>query len=226
MQPETHQQQSDQASSMPAAYYSCDRSEMLAFVTGRPGTILELGCGEGVFGAELKQRFSSTVIGIEASESAAVKARNLIDRVVVADIDTFDFARLECRFDLIIANDVLEHLGDPWGVVARLRPLLSDGGRFIASIPNIRCYKALFKLVFKGEWQYCDAGILDRSHLRFFTKSSIRKLFEDNGYRVETIEPLRPPKIGHIWKWLQYQIYPDLLTVQYGIAATPRRERG
>jgi 2-polyprenyl-3-methyl-5-hydroxy-6-metoxy-1,4-benzoquinol methylase len=195
---------------------------MLEYITGRPQTVLELGCGDGGVGAVLKKRFGCRAIGIEVSESAAEKARVNLDQVYVANIETMDLAELGGTFDLIIANDVLEHLIDPWAAVSRLRPLLNDGGKFVASMPNIRCYKALFKLVFKAEWQYCDAGILDRTHLRFFTKSSMRALFEDNGYRIETLEGLRPPRIRHIWKWLQYQLYPDLLTVQYAVVAVPR----
>ena len=206
------------------AYYCCDRSEMLAYITGEPRTILELGCGDGGVGAVLEKRFGCRAIGIEVSVAVAEKARAHLDQVYVDNIETMDLSGLDCRFDVIVANDVLEHLVDPWTAVSRLRPLLNDGGRFVASIPNIRCYKALFKLVFKAEWQYCAAGILDRIHLRFFTRSSIRALFEDNGYRIESLEALRPPKIRHIWKWLQYQLYPDLLTVQYAVVAVPRKD--
>lgn len=206
------------------AYYCCDRSEMLEYITGTPRTILEIGCGDGGVGAVLKKQFECMAIGIELSDAAAEKARVHLDHVYVDNIETMDLSGLGCTFDVIVANDVLEHLIDPWSAVSRLRPLLNDGGRFVASIPNIRCYKALFKLIFKAEWQYCDAGILDRTHLRFFTKSSIRALFEDNGYQIESIEALRPPRIRHIWKWLQYQLYPDLLTVQYAVVAVSRKD--
>lgn len=208
-------------SDTPEAYYSCDRSEMLAFITGHPQTVLELGCGEGVFGAELKKRFGCRVVGIEASESAAREAIKRLDKVLVADINAMDFSCLEEKFDLIVANDVLEHLSDPWGVISRIRPHIAGDGRFVASIPNMRCYKVLLNLVFKAEWQYVEAGILDRTHLRFFTRKSMQTLFDENGYTVEKVSALRPPKIKHIGKWLQYQIYPDLLTVQYAVVAKP-----
>lgn len=205
----------------PEAYYSCDRSEMLEFITGNPKSVLELGCGEGVYGAELKKRFGCRVVGIEASEPVAREAAKRLDRVLVADLNTMDFSGLEEKFDLVVANDVLEHLSDPWAVVARIKPQISEGGRFIASIPNMRCYKVLLNLLFKAEWRYVEAGILDRSHLRFFTRKTMQALFDENGYIVEQVSALRPPKINHIGKWLQYQIYPDLLTVQYAVVAKP-----
>jgi 2-polyprenyl-3-methyl-5-hydroxy-6-metoxy-1,4-benzoquinol methylase len=212
------------SSETPQEYYSCDRSEMLAFITGSPKSVLELGCGEGVFGAELNKRFGCRVVGIDSSESAALIAAKRIDQVHVADINSMDFSVLKENFDLVIANDVLEHLADPWGVVSRIRPHISAGGSFIASIPNMRCYKVLLDLLFKAEWRYVDAGILDRTHLRFFTRKSMQALFDESGYVVEQVSALRPPKIKHFGKWLQYQIYPDLLTVQYAVVAKPCRD--
>lgn len=204
-----------------SAYFSCDRSEMLAFIKHPPSNVLELGCGEGVFGATLKKLFGCRVVGLEASAKAAAKAALVLDTVHVVNIEAFDFERLSETFDLVIANDVLEHLINPWNLLSCIRSIIKQDGCFVASIPNMRCYKVLLGLLFKGEWAYCDAGILDRSHLRFFTQKSMRQLFIDSGYTVESCCNVKPPKIKHFGKWLQYQLYPDLLTVQYGIIARP-----
>jgi 2-polyprenyl-3-methyl-5-hydroxy-6-metoxy-1,4-benzoquinol methylase len=82
---------------------------------------------------------------------------------------------------------VLEHTRDPWNVLARYRRLLKPGGQVIASIPNIRFYAIIARLMF-NRWGYRDSGILDRTHLRFFTLATMREMFAQAGYRVHSVE--------------------------------------
>lgn len=107
------------------------------------------------------------------------------------------------RYDCMVFNDVLEHMVDPWAALRETRDRLTDRGCVVASIPNVRHLILLIPLVWKGQWHYDDTGILDRTHLRFFTKQSMRELFESTGYEVLQIEPLRvtkPKSVGRVNK--------------------------
>ena len=95
------------------------------------------------------------------------------------------------KFDCIVFNDVLEHMSDPWSALEIAGDVLNNCGRVVASIPNVRHYTVLVPLLIKGRWTYHDVGILDRTHLRFFTRSTVRELFETTGWAVESITPTR-----------------------------------
>ena len=199
---------------MDTSYYENHRSEILQFITNKPKRVLELGCGAGNFGAKLKELYGCSVVGIEIFTSAAEQAKLKLDKVIVASIDGYDFSHLG-KFDLIIANDVLEHLVDPWMVIDRLHESLSDNGLFIGSIPNIRQYKIITNLLLRGKWEYADQGILDRTHLRFFTRQSIIEAFKK--YEIIQVACLQKPRtLSH---WIQYKLWPNLLTIQYCMVA-------
>jgi 2-polyprenyl-3-methyl-5-hydroxy-6-metoxy-1,4-benzoquinol methylase len=89
------------------------------------------------------------------------------------------------HFDCILYGDVLEHLINPWQVLKEHRSFLRNGGAIICSIPNIRHYRVIRRLVFRGKWEYTDSGILDRTHLRFFTLGSIQKMLEEAGFEIK-----------------------------------------
>lgn len=171
-----------------AAYYDRVRTELLDMIDSAPSRVLDIGCGGGATDAELKRRFpGSSVIGIEAVAAAAESARGRVDRVIHANAETLDFQAAGVpagSLDLVIAADVLEHMYDPWHLLARLRPLLAPGGRILASIPNIRNLWLLDKIV-RGNFDYRDEGLLDITHIRFFTYAEMRALFADTGYVVE-----------------------------------------
>ena len=97
-------------------------------------------------------------------------------------------------FDVIYFNDVLEHLVDPFDVLDRIKYKLSDDGLVISSIPNLRSYDTFMKLLFKKDFKYDEDGILDKTHLRFFTKKSIRRIYEDLGYTIVTHEGINKTK--------------------------------
>jgi SAM-dependent methyltransferase len=157
--------------------------------TSPPRRVLELGCAGGMFGAALKQKYpDATVVGIEAGRAAAARAATRIDRVICARLETVDFAGEGLgagEFDTVIAADVLEHVANPWDLLLRLRPLLAPGAQVIASIPNVRNLWLLTRALADGRWEYTDRGLLDITHVRFFTLFEIRRLFEETGYAVE-----------------------------------------
>ena len=152
--------------------------------------VLDLGCASGRLGEALKARgIASVVDGVELNEPAAAEARSRLDRVWVADLAVFDWSETSCDYDVIVAADVLEHLADPWQTLRDLRSCLATGGSIVASIPNVRYWKVMWNLLVRGEFRYVDEGILDRTHLRFFTRRSIERLFPEAGWEIEVLTP-------------------------------------
>lgn len=207
-------------------YYSQARAEMLAYLPERASRVLEVGCGVGNFGALLREKYPlARLHAVEQNENAAAEAANLYDVVWVRDVGESLEDSEGNSFDLIVFNDVLEHLVDPWKCLVLARARLAPTGMVVASIPNMRFWPILSDLVFQGAWTYRDAGVMDRTHLRFFTKHSIRSLFEQCGYRVDQIEG-----INETWKksmrWRVLNILfagalRDCLYPQFAVTATP-----
>lgn len=179
------------------SYYSQQRKEVDQLITTRPGQwVLDVGCGEGGLGQILKQK-GCRVVGIEVEPRAAVEAEKHYDRVFVGDMDTLDLPFAGESFDHIVCADVLEHLRNPWEVLDRLCPLLKPQGRLVASIPNIRNTETVAELL-RGNFTYTGWGIMDETHLRFFTRQSIEKMFTDAGYTVMDIQPKFDPNADRI----------------------------
>jgi O-antigen biosynthesis protein len=147
--------------------------------------VLEFGCATGYMSEVLRQRRRATVTGIEISEAAAEVARARANRVVVGDAETLDFgdAFSSERFDAILFADVLEHLRDPATLLGRVRPLLSDRGAVIASVPNI-AHSSVRLALLGGDFRPRQTGLLDETHLHFFTRESLQDMFEEAGYAI------------------------------------------
>lgn len=166
-------------------FYAYERAELLPFVPENISIVLDVGCSSGVFGALLKKiRPGIEIWGIEPSQTSAMGASRVLDKVFVGGCPGA-FAELgNQRFDAIFFNDVLEHLVDPYQVLEEARKFLTPGGRIIASIPNILFYYQIAHILIKQDWKYQESGIMDITHLRFFTKKSMIRMFESSGYRV------------------------------------------
>ncbi len=153
-------------------------------------TVLEIGCGCGATGQAIKQQFPGvTYYGVELDPTAAASARTVLDRVITGNIEQMDLEHYDIRrnmFDVIICADVLEHLYDPWKVVGMFHRYLRPGGRILASIPNVQNVRILHNLVME-RWTYSNSGLLDATHIRFFTLHEIGQLFVNNGYAVEQV---------------------------------------
>ena len=173
-------------------YRSNPRLEMLAYVPAGVERVLEVGCGEGFFGEAIKLRDGAEVWGIELSEQAAAEAAERLDRALSGDIGELLDDLPSDHFDCVVFNDVLEHLVDPNAVLAGVRRILRPGGVVVCSIPNVRYWHHLNDYLFSGKWEYGDSGVLDRTHLRFFTECSIRELFPALGYRIRTLDGIHP----------------------------------
>jgi methionine biosynthesis protein MetW len=179
-----------------AGAYENPRPEVQALVPASARRILDLGCSSGALGAAIKARQPAEVIGIEIDPGYAADATARLDNVIVADLEHVVPDRLEIgRFDCLIAADVLEHLRDPWTVLAETVRLLDPGGTAVVSLPNVRYWETFLQLGLHGTWPRRDEGIFDRSHLRWFTRSDAIALMEQAGLEVTRVEPryrLRP----------------------------------
>jgi 2-polyprenyl-3-methyl-5-hydroxy-6-metoxy-1,4-benzoquinol methylase len=156
------------------------------------GSYLDIGCGAGRFGGQLKSRSpGAEVWGVEPVREAASAAASRIDRVVAGSFPdcSVDIGR---TFECVICNDVLEHMVDPWSALGVIRNLLEPSGVLVASIPNIRNFATLATLALRGRWDYVSAGVLDRTHLRFFTKATMTEMVEAGGFRVESVSGAWP----------------------------------
>jgi 2-polyprenyl-3-methyl-5-hydroxy-6-metoxy-1,4-benzoquinol methylase len=147
--------------------------------------VLEFGCATGYMSRAFRERRGCTVVGVELVPEAAAQAQKECERVIVADAETIDYdAELgEDRFDAITFADVLEHLRDPARLLRRIRPFLKEDGAVIASIPNVAHGNVRLALL-AGEFRYRQTGLLDETHLRFFTRNGVRELFEQAGLFV------------------------------------------
>lgn len=179
-------------------YYTKTRSEMLAFVPLHAKKVLDIGCGAGLFGALIKKERGAEVWGVEMDPKVAQSAQGGVDTVLVGDIASLLEKIPEAYFDCIVCNDVLEHLTDPYSVLSVLKKKLSTEGVIVFSLPNVRYFGNLKNLLVHKDWRYQDEGILDRTHLRFFTEKSICRMFQDTGYQLTTMQGLRPVRS---WKF-------------------------
>jgi 2-polyprenyl-3-methyl-5-hydroxy-6-metoxy-1,4-benzoquinol methylase len=215
----------EQYSSKGEGYYEAARSEMLEFIPLGASTFLDVGCSSGVFGAELKKSYpSATVWGIELDKQAATAARLKLDHVIEGSFEAGLPELEEKKFDCIIFNDVLEHLVNPGQILLECKNYLSDGGNVVASIPNILYWPAMYEIIRHQDWRYQDSGILDNTHLRFFTKKSAVRMFEDAGYEVSRCEGINPlvMKRYTIANFLLLDHLRDWKYLQFAIVANPK----
>ena len=183
----------------PTGYYDNNREEMLSFLPKNYKTVLDVGCADGSFAKSIKDRSGAEVWGVEYMPDEAEKASSKIDKVLSGAIEVCMEKLPNNYFDVIYFNDVLEHLVDPYVVLDKMKYKLSDKGIVISSIPNMRYHRALKELVIKKDWKYAEHGTLDKTHLRFFTKKSIYRMFEETGYHVTTHKGLNPSKSLKPW---------------------------
>jgi 2-polyprenyl-3-methyl-5-hydroxy-6-metoxy-1,4-benzoquinol methylase/glycosyltransferase involved in cell wall biosynthesis len=177
---------------------------------GNNKRVLELGCASG----HMSQVFRSngcSVVGVEINPAAADLAAAACERVIVADLDYMDFDQElgSDRFDVIVAADVLEHLKDPECVLRALKKFLTPAGYLVTSIPNIAHLSVRLALL-SGRFPYGDGGLLDRTHLRFFTRQTAEELLENSGFAV-----------GHVERIENIPLDPSLFEVPYDPRAVP-----
>jgi 2-polyprenyl-3-methyl-5-hydroxy-6-metoxy-1,4-benzoquinol methylase len=211
------------------SYFSHSRPELIPFIPKSIKTALDVGCGSGNFGRAVKNIFNCEVWGIEPNETEALEAGKKIDKAINNIFSGRIPELFGKKFDTIFFNDVLEHLVDPADALLVCKKLLNKNGHIIASIPNIRWYPVILSLLRYKDFKYELAGVMDKTHLRFFTAKSMRRLFEDAGYEVITIEGInkdRNFKFFNILNFLLFNTQWDMKYPQFAIVATPHSHAG
>ncbi len=211
-------------------YYVLPRAEMLKYVPKQARCVLDVGCGAGRFGQLVKEKRNAEVWGIELDNEVGEVAKSNIDHVYIGDVDEQIRLLPSNKFDCIVCNDVLEHLVNPLNTLKEARRLLTDNGKIVASIPNIRFYRALKHILIDKDFQYADSGIFDRTHLRFFTKKSMARMFHDAGYEVEVLEGINRQVSQNkaaaaalaVFYALSRRAFEDSKYLQFACVAKPR----
>lgn len=206
--------------------YESPRPDVQAHVPATARNILELGCSTGALGAAIKARQAASVVGVELSEEYAEEARRRLDRVIVADAESFAAGEppAEAPFDCLIAADVLEHLVDPWTALARVVAMLGDGATVIVSLPNAANWKGLLRVARTGRWPRDDEGVYDRTHLSWFGPEDAADLVRSAGVEVRTIDPrywLGGPRLRVVELLARTRLAP-LLPFQVIVVGTKR----
>jgi SAM-dependent methyltransferase len=211
-------------------------AKMLKFC-GENRRVIDFGCWKGAVSSELKKK-GCYVLGIEMDPDAAETARGICDRVIVADLDTLDLTEAlgGTKYDIGLFGDVIEHLRDPKRILVQMREALSPGGFVVASVPNVAHATVRLKLL-KGDFDYMDVGILDDTHLKYYTRKTITSLIETCGFLVESVdwtelripekeirETLDPLQLGNLEEVLKALSSWEAIAFQYILKAFPAQE--
>ncbi len=173
-----------------AGYFGAVRHDLLDMLPKGGGLrVVEIGSGSGATLREAKARgLARYTVSLDiVAPPEGPKDGCQVDRVLVGDVESLELDLEDGSVDAVLCADVLEHLVDPWSTVGRLARLIAPGGVLVSSIPNVRNHRVLRPLLVSGDFPYAEAGLLDRSHLRFFCRRNIRELFEQAGLVVEAM---------------------------------------
>ena len=171
-----------------AEYFGNLRSDALSLLPATADCVLEVGCGTGRTLEFLRSsgRCRRTY-GVELVPQIAAEASKRVDQIFVGNIEELALPLEPASVNAILCLDVLEHMIDPWTTTRKLGALLCPGGVLLASIPNVQNYRVVLPLL-RGRWDYASEGLLDRTHLRFFTRSSAIELMQCSGLVVDRVE--------------------------------------
>lgn len=196
-------------------YYSNARREIESFLTFPVETVLEIGCGEG--GTLLwlqKEKGVKICHGLEILSDVAERAKAKGLEVAVGNIET-DGIPFQGQHDAILCLDVLEHLQDPWGTLPIIVENIRPGGSLIVSLPNIAHFSIWAGVILRNNWRYENAGILDRTHLRFFTQRTATKMLTDAGLKLVRSKPKFARKTHRNINFLTLGLFERFLAYQY-----------
>ena len=202
--------------------------------TPRGSRVLEFGCATGYMSRVLRDDRGCRVTGFECSAAAAQQAAPFCERLIVGDIeDEARWAQLTGPYDVVMFADVLEHLRDAETVLRRARELLVADGFLLISMPNVAHHTVRWQLL-RGRFDYTESGLLDDTHLRFYTRSSTLALLRRCGFRVEELtfslqatrldRILRRLRLGALQRALERvacSVTPDAMAFQWLVLARP-----
>jgi 2-polyprenyl-3-methyl-5-hydroxy-6-metoxy-1,4-benzoquinol methylase len=202
-------------------YGYVERPEVFPFVPKDARVIADVGCSRGGFGAALRRTGRPLEIwGIDSDPTIVAEASPHYDRFLTGYFPDV-LVGLDVRFDCIVFNDVLEHMVDPWEALRKSSGYLSPTGTVVASIPNLRYLPVVARLLLKGDFTYVDSGVMDRTHLRFFTKKTMIELFKSCGYNVSSIKGIVPWREKHWLAAVAPPRFKDAVYRQFVVAARP-----
>ena len=213
-------------------YFQFERNEMLAFLPATYKTVLEIGCAEGSFKNLLSA--DCEYWGVEYDSKAAAIAGGKSHKVLIGEYTDIEDQLPTDYFDLIICNDVIEHMRDERAFLSSIKSKMKARGTIVISLPNVRYIKNMYELLIKKDWRYHDAGILDRTHLRFFTSKSIKHTMHDAGFYISQMHGINNAirSKSTFKRFAQYLVYlpmtiilgRDILFMQFGLSAHKTHE--
>jgi 2-polyprenyl-3-methyl-5-hydroxy-6-metoxy-1,4-benzoquinol methylase len=208
------------------SYYEDPRPDIQALIDPRGLRTLDVGCGGGALSAALRARGAAFTAGIELDPAAAATARGRLDELIEGSAMDGELPWAPESFDALIFADVLEHLPDPDRVLARFLPFVSRDGTVIVSVPNMRFWSVLLRLIV-DRWSYTEHGVRDRTHLRIFTRRTLLQMLSSHGLRVERLarnkrlldDQSHIGRLGaaatHLARATVGHMAPELMTYQY-----------
>jgi 2-polyprenyl-3-methyl-5-hydroxy-6-metoxy-1,4-benzoquinol methylase len=202
------------ATDVQTGYHDLIRHDALSIVPAKAGSVLDVGGGIGATSVHLKdQGRADRVFVLDIIEDGFLSG---VDAHASVNLDASNaFAEINETFDTILCLDVLEHLVNPWSVIRQLTPLLRPGGVIVASLPNIRHWDIVYPLVVKGTFDLADKGLLDRTHMRWFTRKSAVELMTCSGLKLKHIEGRLPAARWRIANALTLGRMRGLFELQY-----------
>ncbi|WP_291114707.1 class I SAM-dependent methyltransferase [Flavobacterium sp. UBA6135] len=208
-------------------YYSHVRLDLIGFGVEKSKNqkILEIGAGFGDTLYYLKENgYANQVIGIELyKDSAVLDKYSRVDEMLFGNVEELQTDHFSNNFDVILLPDVLEHLNNPNKVLLKSHKMLTEKGRIVVSMPNVRHYSVFSKIFLKGNFQYEASGIFDYTHVRFYCKKNILELLENNGFKVikskGSINSYKGKSIAKIINTITFGILEQFLTPQYFVVA-------
>lgn len=206
-----------------SSYYCSDRPEVAELIPDNIKNVLDIGCGMGFFLKSLQERTEAETWGVEMVKELESKARENVDHFIQGKIEEVMEAIPDHYFDCITMNDVIEHLVEPSDTLKQLRSKLKPNGILVASIPNVRYISNLRRLLIQKDWKYCESGILDSTHLRFFTRKSMKRMFEEAGYKVLYQKGLNKDKSlkTTLFNWITCFFFEDARFVRFANVVKP-----
>ena len=164
------------------SYYQNRRPEIYGMIPEKSQKVLEIGCAAGGFRLNFPDQVEYW--GVEPVREAAEQARQRNIKVLCGTYDEVREQLPAAYFDVVVCNDVIEHVPDPEAFLVSLKGKLAPNGILVGSVPNVRFWGNLINLLVRRDWKYEESGVLDRTHLRFFTAKSFRRLMDDTGYEL------------------------------------------
>ena len=193
-----------------SSYYKGDRKEVASLIDKRYKKVLEIGCGDGQFASNFTE---CEYYGVEPNFTAWKQSKKILTKSYLGTFEQVFEDLPDNFFDLVVVNDVIEHMQDHMFFFNNIKQKMTEGGVCIGSIPNVRFVSNLVNLLLRKDWRYIGDGVLDDTHLRFFTEKSIKRIFKEKSMHIEKFIGIN--SIERLYSSYKYLIYL-LLSLIFG----------